>query len=146
MNTPYNHQRATAENLLLRICIPAILVFSIAGCASSHDKLEAYVGMDIQEVVSEFGNPDVAFDMGDGRRDFMWTTKQSSSMPAYDISLAALTSPVEQFDPEIKAKPLIPGFGGKPIAAECSYIMITHWDEAKKTWTVSAYQEPKSGC
>lgn len=121
----------------------AILLWS---CASSHEKLESYVGKDIQEFVADYGYPDVAFDMGDGRRDFQWAMKQTSSMAAYDISPAALTKPAEQFDPEIKGESLIPAYGGQRIAVYCSYTLITQWDEAKKTWIVADYQKPQEGC
>ena len=102
--------------------------------------------MDIQEVVAELGYPDVAFVMSDSRRDFQWTKKSSDSMAAYDISPGGLTSPAEQFDPDITGKTLTPEYGGKTIAAECSYILITQWDESKKTWIVTKYQKPASGC
>ena len=130
----------------MRTSLLSVLLFYIAGCAASHEKLESYVGLDIQEVVAEYGNPDVAFDMGNSRRDFQWTMRKSSSMPAYDISLGALTNPAEQFDPDIKVNPEVPRYGDQAIAAECSYIMITNWDNDKKTWVVKDYQKPKSGC
>jgi hypothetical protein len=130
----------------LRIVLLPILLFFIAGCTTSHEKLESYVGQDIQEVVADYGNPDVAFVMGNGRRDFQWTMKMSSSMPAQAISPGALTNPADQFNPDIEVSPLIPMYGGQAVASECSYIMITHWDEANKKWIVKAYQKPKSGC
>jgi len=132
--------------ILLRIFLLPILLIFIAGCATSHEKLESYVGVDIQEVVADYGNPDVAFVMDNGRRDFQWTMQMSSSMPAQAISPGAPTNPADQFDPNIEVSPLTPMYGGQAIAAECSYIMITHWDDAKKIWIVSDYQKPKSGC
>lgn len=130
----------------MRTYIYLLFVLFLWGCSTPHDKLESYVGLDIQEVVADFGNPDVAFVMDNGRRDFLWTMKKSSSMPAYDISPAALTDPAEQFDPEIKGKSITPAYGGQTIAAECSYILITNWDDEKKTWIVTDYQKPRSGC
>ena len=130
----------------MRTYIYLLFVLLMWGCTTSSEKLEPYVGMDLQEVVADYGYPDVAFDMEYGRRDFLWTMKQSSSMPAYAISPAALTDPVEQFDPDMKGKSITPAYGGQTIAAECSYILMTQWDESKKTWIVSAYQKPKSGC
>lgn len=130
----------------MRAYVFPLTVCLLISCTASHEKLESYVGLDIQEVVTDFGNPDVAFDMGNGRRDFMWTMRQSSSMPAYDISPGALTNPADQFNPDIKGNTEMPRYGGQAIAAECSYIMITNWDIDKKTWVVNDYQRPGSGC
>ena len=69
----------------MRNILFSILVIPIAGCATSHEKLASYVGQDVQQVVADYGYPNVAFDMGDGRRDFQWTMKMSSSMPAQVI-------------------------------------------------------------
>ena len=130
----------------MRIFLLPILLFFIAGCTMFHEKLESYVGKDIQEVVADYGNPDVAFVMDNGRRDFQWTMKMTSSMPAQAISAGALTSPADQFNPDIEVSPLIPMYGGQAVASECSYIMITQWDEARMKWIMTGYQKPKSGC
>ena len=130
----------------MRIFLLPILVFLITGCTTSHEKLAPYVGQDVQEVVADYGNPNVAFDMSDGRRDFQWTMNMSSTIPAQSISMGGLTDPDDQFNPDLKMTTIIPVRGGQPEAAECSYTMITHWDDIKKIWIVTAYQKPRSGC
>jgi len=130
----------------LRIFLLLILVFLISACATSHEKLASYVGQDVQEVVADYGNPNVAFDMGNGRRDFQWTMNLSSPIPAQAISTGALTNPAELFNPDIEMTPITPMYGGQLVASECSYTMITHWDDTKKVWIVKAYQKPSSGC
>jgi len=130
----------------LRIFLLLILVFLIAGCTISHEKLAPYIGQDVQEVVADYGYPNVAFDMGNGRRDFQWTMSMSSSMPAQSISTGALTNPADQFNPDLEMTTIIPTYGGQPVASECSYTMITQWDDTRKIWTVTGYQEPTSGC
>jgi len=123
-----------------------ILAFLISACATSHEKLASYVGQDVKIVVADYGNPNVAFDMGDGRRDFQWTMNLSSPIPAKATSTGALTNPAALFNPDIKMTLIIPVYGGQPVASECSYTMITHWDDAKKIWIVKDYQKPSSGC
>lgn len=132
--------------ILVRNILFSILVIPIASCATSHEKLASYVGQDVQQVVADYGYPNVAFDMGDGRRDFQWTMKMSSSMPAQAISIGGLTNPADQFNPDIEMTTIITMYGGQPVASECSYTMITHWDDIKKIWIVTAYQKPRSGC
>ena len=130
----------------MRIFLLPILVFLLSACTASHEKLAPYVGQDILDVVADYGNPNVAFDMGKGRRDFQWTMKMSSTMPAQSISMGGLTNPAEQFNPDLEMTTIIPIFGGEPVASECSYTMITHWDDTRKIWIVTAYQKPRSGC
>ena len=123
-----------------------ILAFLVSACATSHEKLESFIGGDIQEVVADYGYPNAAFDMGNGRRDFQWTMNMSSTIPAQSISMGGLTNPVDQFNPDLEMTTIIPMRGGEPVASECSYTMITRWDDSKKIWIVTAYQKPRSGC
>lgn len=130
----------------MRIFLLPILAVLLSGCTTSHEKLASYVGQDVKEVMAEYGNPNVAFDMGNGRRDFQWTMNMSSSMLAHAISTGARTNPADQFNPDIEMTPINPMYGGHPVASECSYTMITHWDGTRKIWIVTAYQKPTSGC
>ena len=130
----------------MRYSLIFIMVFLITGCGTSHEKLTSYVDQDIQQVVSDFGNPNVAFDMGNGRRDFQWTIKQLSARPSQAISRGALTSPIDMFDPDIGMDTITPMYAGQPVAAECYYTMITQWDDSRKTWIVKNYKKPRTGC
>jgi len=130
----------------LRMFLLPILVLLIAGCATSNEKLESFVGQDVRKIVADYGYPNVAFDMGNGRRDFQWTMKISSAMPAQAISIGALTNSTDPFNPDIEMTTVIPMYGGQPVAAECLYTMMTRWDDTRKTWIVTGYQKPKSGC
>jgi len=132
--------------ILIRNILFSILVFLIFGCATSHEKLASYIGEDIKQVVADYGYPNVAFDMGKGRRDFQWTMNTSSTIPAQAISTGGLTKPADQFNPDLEMTTITPMYGGEPVASECSYTMITDWDDTKKIWIVTAYQKPRSGC
>ena len=129
----------------MRACVFLLMVLFVSGCATKHDKLQAYVGKEIQEAVADYGTPSVAFDMGEGRRDFQWVIA-SSKLPSYTISAGALTDPTQQLDPAIKMRTVTPMFDGKAIATECLYTMLTRWDEDAKSWIVTGYQKPTSGC
>ena len=117
----------------------------VSGCATKHDKLQGYVGEDIQEVVADYGYPNVAFDMEEGRRDFQWGIT-SSTLPSYTISSGALTDPAKLYAPDIKKKTITPMFNREVVKSECLYTMVTQWDEAAKSWIVTGYQQPTSGC
>jgi hypothetical protein len=129
----------------VKSCIFLLMTLFVSGCATKHDKLQAYVGEDIQEVVAVYGDPNVAFDMDKDRRDFQWVII-SSILPSYPISSAALTDPAKQYAPDIKNKTITPMFNRKVVKSECLYTMVTHWNEDVKSWIVTGYQQPTSGC
>lgn len=129
----------------MKSCIFLLMVLFVSGCAVKHDKLQAYVGEDIQEVVAVYGHPDVAFDMGDGRRDFQWV-RISSTLPSYAISPGALTVPAKQYAADYKKKMITPMFNQEGVKSECLYTMLTRWDEDAKSWIITGYHQPTSGC
>lgn len=122
------------------------VILLIAGCASSHPKLQSYVGKDIQNVVVDYGYPIVAYEMGDGRRDSQWVMDQSSSRSTQVMMTGALTEPAEQFEPNIKTISMTAMSGDLAKVSQCMYTMITRWDDEKKTWIIKGYQKPTSDC
>ena len=130
----------------MRNILLPVLVVIISGCAASHEKLAPYVGQDVQQVVADYGNPNVAFDMGKDRRDFQWTMKTQSAIPAQAISRGARTRSADMFNPETEMTTLIPMSGGQPVASECSYTVITSWDDTRKIWVVIGNKNPRTGC
>jgi hypothetical protein len=129
----------------VKSCLFLFMALFVSGCATKHEKLETYVGEDIQEVVAVYGYPNVAFDMEEDRRDFQWVIT-SSTQPSYPISSGALTDPAKLFVPDIKEKTITPMFNGAVVTTECLYTMVTHWDEDAKSWIVTGYQQLTSGC
>jgi len=129
----------------VKSCIFLLMALFVSACATKDDNLQAYVGEDIQEVVAVYGDPYVAFDMEEGRRDFQWVIT-SSTLPSYPISSGALTDPAQQYAPDIKKKTITPMFNRKVVKSECLYTMVTHWDEDAKSWIVTDYHQPTSGC
>jgi len=122
-----------------------VTVLLVTACAAKHDELQTYVGEDIQKVVADYGQPHLAYDMGGDRRDFQWIMK-SATVPSYDVSSGALTDPATQSDPAIKSARITPMYDGKQVATECLLTMVTRWDEDTKSWVVTGYQQPTSGC
>ena len=129
----------------MKACLFLLMTLFVSGCATKHDMLQAYVGKDMQEAVAAYGDPNLAFAQGEGRRDFQWVIT-SSTPSTYTISAGALTDPAQQFDPDIKTRSITPTFDGKAITSECVYTMMTRWDEETKSWIVTGYQQPVSGC
>ncbi len=122
-----------------------VMALFVTACAAKHEKLQAYVGEDIQKVVAVYGYPTVAFDMQAGRRDFQWVVI-STREPSYEISPGALTDPAKQFDPDIKPESITPEFAGKVVTSKCLLTMLTRWDEDAQSWIVTDYQQPAGGC
>ena len=129
----------------MKTSLSLVVAFIITACAAKHEQLQAFVGEDIQKVVAVYGYPSVAFDMQAGRRDFQWVVS-SSRVPSYEISIAALTDPAKQFDPDIKPEGITPEFAGKAVTTECLLTIMTRWDEDTKSWIVTDYQQPTGGC
>ncbi len=130
----------------MRFSLVLFVMLFFAACTATHEKLEAYIGQDIQHVVADYGNPNLAFDMEDGRRDFQWVVARSEPVAAQLVSKGALRGQSEMFNPETEMTMISPSYGGKPVAAECLYTLIARWDESGKIWVVTGYQEPRPGC
>ena len=130
----------------MRFSLILLLILFLAACAATHDKLEAYIGQDIQHVVADYGYPYLAYDMGDGRRDFQWVVARSEPVAAQLVSKGALRGQADMFNPDIKMTMITPTYAGRPVASECLYTFITRWDESGEIWVVTGNQKPRTGC
>ncbi len=122
-----------------------LMALPITGCTTRHASLEAFVDADIQQVITEYGLPLVAYDMEDGTRDFQWVI-HSSERPAYAASSGALLDPEQQFEQASVKQTIIPMFNAEPVLPDCLYTLKARWDDDAKSWVVTDYHKPTSGC
>ncbi len=63
------------RNAFISACIAA----AVSGCASQI--MEGYMNLPLTDAVLEYGQPNDAFDMGDGRRAFTWRFRHGYVVP-----------------------------------------------------------------
>jgi hypothetical protein len=129
----------------VRVWTFLLMSLILSGCATKHARLEAFVDEDIQHVVTEYGPPQVAYDMGKQERDFQWVVNTSESH-SYPVSTGALIKTNQQFEPNSQKRIITPTFNGRPVKSGCLYTFKTQWDDDTKSWIVMSYQKPTSGC
>lgn len=61
--------------------LTALIVFTLAGCATQI--MTSYVGEPLTQPIIEYGPPVAAYDMGDGRRAFVWVQKVQVVRPGF---------------------------------------------------------------
>jgi hypothetical protein len=129
----------------VRVWAFLLMSLILIGCTTKHARLEAFVDDDIQHVVTEYGQPQVAYDMGNKERDFQWVVSTSES-PSYPVSTGALIETNKQFEPNSLKQIITPMFNDKPVKPGCVYTFKTQWDDDTKSWIVMSYHKPTSGC
>lgn len=107
--------------------------------------MDEFVDKEIQDVISAYGQPLVAFQMEENRRDFQWVLA-SDRIPSYSVSEGALRASEKQLENESEQETITPMFGAKPIISECIYTLISHWDSDTQRWIVTGLQKPTTGC
>ena len=117
----------------------------LSACSTQHAKLDEFVDKDIRDVIAVYGQPLVAFQMEENRRDFQWVL-DSGHIPAYSVSGGALMVPEKQLGVSNENETITPLFDNKPITSECIYTLISHWDADAQRWIVTSYQKPVPGC
>ncbi len=122
-----------------------LMALPITGCTTRHAGLEAFVGEGIQQVIPEYGQPHVAFDMGDDMRDFQWVMS-SSEKPVYSVSSGALIEPEQQLEQASMKRSVFPMFNAEPVLPDCLYTIKAYWDDNAGSWIVTGYHKPTSGC
>ena len=114
-----------------------IITFAIVSCASQI--MGKYVGKDIREVALTYGTPSSAFDFGDGRRVFQWTSTTSFTTPSQSMTTGSATIVGNTVWMNSNTQITSPQtFTQKDV---CSYIAT--WDESKSAWIVTEVKIPK---
>ncbi len=114
-----------------------VLMVLVAACASQI--MGKYVGQDIREVALSYGPPSNAFDYGDGRRVFQWTSKTTFTTPSQSTSTGSATVVGNTIWMNSNTQISSPQtFSQKDV---CSYIAT--WDESKSAWIVTEVRIPK---
>ena len=118
------------------VALSASTIF-IFGCASQI--MGKYVGQDIREVAITYGPPSNAFDYGDGRRVFQWTSTTSITTPVTSTTTGSAT--VVGNSVWMNSNTTISSPQTITQKDVCSYIAT--WDEPTSAWIVSEVRIPK---
>ena len=137
-----------------------VVAFFLCGCASQI--MKSYIGKDIREVVVDYGQPQNALDMGDGRRAFQWIMTKSRTTPVVvstsgtSTTSSAINGTVTGTlnNSYVRAKANSTTWlnsntqitGGETIVSECVYTLFATWNEASKSWQVVGFREPRFTC
>lgn len=118
----------------------ALAAMALTGCASS--VMNGFVGKPIQEVMVRYGQPNNAFDMGDGRRAFQWSMSNTYVTPVTSTT----TGNAYAYGPSVAWTQNTQISGGVPITNTCAYTMFGRWSGASNTWIMESFQKPKLAC
>jgi hypothetical protein len=129
----------------VKFFILLLIAIFFSACTTQHAELDRYVDNDIQDVIAAYGQPVVAFQMEENRRDFQWVIS-SGDVPSYSISTGALLTSSEQIEPANDNETITPMFNNIPLMSECIYTLKTRRDDDTERWIVTGYQKPAAGC
>ncbi len=125
----------------------------LAACTSTTEILQGYIGRPVSDVVVEFGMPSGAFDVGDGRRAFLWSRINTFTTPGY-ARTTVMRHPASR-DP---ARPRHADIWTYTTTIEppetysttCNYVIYAERAnnqlEGPAGWTVTGFEEPPAGC
>lgn len=116
----------------------------LVGCASNI--MKAYEGKTIVDVILDYGPPLTAFDMGDGRRGFMWAISQTYSLPAH----ASTTGNVSVYGNQAFYSSSTLVAPAASVSQTCNYTMfatrIAGGPDGPAGWRVVGYAPPRLSC
>lgn len=116
-----------------------LIVFAILAISCASQVMGKYVGQDIREVALAYGPPSNAFDYGDGRRVFQWTSTTTYTTPAQSTTSGSAT--VVGNTVWMNSNTHITGPQTLTQKDVCSYIAV--WDETRNAWIVTEIRIPK---
>jgi len=104
--------------------------------------MKDYEGKQLSDIVLQYGSPISAFDMGDGRRAFMWTYNGQAIVPG-----TVNTSGTVIGGSYYGTSTIMPS---QAINYQCNYTMFARRSRADidgpAAWTVVGYQKPSLMC
>lgn len=123
-----------------RAFVTLLFVAFLAGCASQI--MQSYVTKDVREVMIDYGPPQNAFDMGDGRRAFQWVMRSSYTTPTN----VATSGNVTAYGNSAWVNSNTQITGGQTINSRCVYTIFGRWDDSRKGWTITEFKKPNLMC
>lgn len=124
---------------MVRVAIIA-LALAVGGCAST--VMKGYVGQPLQAAMVDYGPPESAFDMGDGRRAFQWSMTSSGQAPTY-VTNTGRAVPVGNSVWWTQNTQIS---GGGTVTSKCLYTLYARWDDGSSSWRVEGFEKPRFMC
>ncbi len=124
----------------MKIFTTFIGILVLSGCASQI--MNSYVGNDVREVMVDYGTPDNAFDMGNGRRAFQWIMNDNYTTP----TTVTTTANINTYDSNswVNSNTIITG--GQTMNSKCIYTMFGRWNEDRQGWYITDFKKPSLMC
>jgi len=120
--------------------VVTLLAGLLFGCASQI--MQAYIGKSLTEPIFDYGPPESAFDMGDGRRAFIWNITSESYIPRNSTINASVIGN------QLYASTYTTG--GYVASNQCAYVLFAKRTnnavEGPAAWTVVGFRPPRLGC
>lgn len=123
-----------------RAILGLLVALTVTGCASQI--MKGYVGKPLQEAMVQYGPPQNAFDMGDGRRAFQWSMENSYTTPTFATN-SGTAIPIGNSVYWTQNTQIS---GGQPITQKCVYTLYARWSESAHSWIVEGFAKPRYMC
>jgi len=128
------------KNKMKFALIISLFVLVFTGCtASSH--MKQYVAKDIREIIIDSGQPENAFDLGDGRRVFQFRWGGGSYVVPQTTSYTGNINTIGN-NTWLSGKAITTG-GGIVTSEGCLLSYIAKWNENRNGWIVDEIRVPK---
>lgn len=123
-----------------------IILVSVLICGCASQIMQSYIGKDLREVMLDYGEPENAFDMGDGRRAFQWVIRSSYTTPVTVTTNGTVSTNVSAYRSKSWVNSNTTISGGQTIESECAYTLFAVWNTSTNSWVVTDYRKPKTMC
>ncbi len=126
------------------VIVGFLCVLTLSACASSI--MQSYVGKSVQDVMLDYGAPDNAFDMPDGRRVFQWVKESSYTTPINVHTSGRGTGSVygRNITSWTSSNSVITG--GQTVKSDCVYSLFAEWNKSVKAWYITGFKKPNLMC
>ncbi len=111
----------------------------LVGCANIGINQKNYIGQDIRNVILDYGEPIHTYNMRDGIKAYQWEIISQFKTP-----VTANTTGFHSKEGIINKNTIYSG-GGRHTR-KCFYTFFTRRNKTQKTWIVTSFRKPISGC
>ena len=101
------------------------------------------MGKSVTDAMLDYGAPQNAFDLPDGRRAFQWVYNTTYVTPTTTTTNANVVGGGYNMA-WVNSNTTIAG--GQPLTARCVYTLIGTWDAGQQTYIITEYRKPSFMC
>jgi hypothetical protein len=127
----------TAAGWYAPLAIAAATV-QLTGCVT--EKMQTFVGRDVQSLIVAYGPPTREIEMPGGAKAFQWERTATSTTP-----VSARTMEKEGRDKGSKITQTTVS-GGQTTTTRCLYTFVADWTPPLNAWIVTSFNQPSYDC